>query len=230
MPMRRGTSGHAVPQLRFILATLLALLVSACDLWPRELEPLAESIAGRVSGATTAWLVGGDVVLIDVEGSPLFTEPRQILESTASDLAREAIAFTAGPLESIVITFHAGEVSDDPDRTREFIFLVLEGRPVLQPPLDFGATGPLTPEEVEAAVHRLGEGVAGERRACVLGEAQRRARAAGDPETLDRGSVESLRTMPAGTWDALDGGSRRLFLAQMITTEALFDCVGRGSG
>jgi len=214
--------------LRFALAALAALLLSACDFWPRELEPLAESVAEQVSGATTAWLVGGDVLLIDVAGSPLYAQPLPDLERSASGLADQAVAFTTGPLESIVITFHEGEVSDDPDRTREFIFLVLEGRPVLQPPLELGATGPLTAAELEAAVDRLGERASEDRRACVLGEAQERARAAGDPETLDSENVASMQIMPAATWAALDAAGRRLFLAQMIITEALFDCVSRG--
>ena len=51
------------------------------------------------------------------------------------------------------------------------------------------------------------------------------ARAAGDPETLDRANVASLETIPVLTWNALDAFGRRLFLAQVVTTEALFACV-----
>ena len=54
------------------LDALLACLLSACDLWPRDLVALAESINQQLGGQTTAWLVGGDIVVIIVEGSPVF--------------------------------------------------------------------------------------------------------------------------------------------------------------
>ena len=113
---------------------------------------------------------------------------------------------------------------------REFIFLVMEKRPVLQPYLDLDATGPLTADEIEVAIDRLdeaydqlGESLTGEYRKCVLAEAEKRAHDAGDPETLDPGSVEFL---PAEPWNKLDAFSRRIFLTQAITSKALFICAG----
>jgi len=108
---------------------------------------------------------------------------------------------------------------------REFIFLVMEKRPVLQPYLDLDATGPLTADEIEVAIDRLdeaydqlGESLTGEYRKCVLAEAEKRAHDAGDP-----GSVEFL---PAEPWNKLDAFSKRIFLTQAITSKALFICAG----
>ena len=113
---------------------------------------------------------------------------------------------------------------------REFIFLVVENRPVLQPYLDLDATGPLTAGEIEAAIDRLdvsydqlGKSLTGEYRKCVLAEAEKRAHNAGDPETLDPGSVEFLT---ADSWYALDAFSKRIILAQAIMSKALFICAG----
>jgi hypothetical protein len=198
------------------------ILVSACDFWPQDLAPLAESIEQQVSGETRALRVGGDIVLIDVSHSPLYRTARLDLEATATEIAEQAIAYVAVPLESIVITFHAGEISEDPENEHEFIFLVMDGRPVLQPQFDIDATGPLSPEEVQAAVDRLGDSFTGEQKKCVSGEVERRARAAGDPETLDPADFEFL---PAETWNELDAFGRRIFLTAAITTQALFSCV-----
>jgi hypothetical protein len=209
---------------------LAAILVSACDFWPRDLEPLAESITRQVSGETTAWLVAGDVLLINVANSPLYRATQSDLEALASDIAAQGIAYTAAPLESIAITFHEGEVSEDPDKMREYIFLVMENRPVLQPYLDVDATGPLTVDEVQAAIDRmdesydrLGKSLAGAHRKCVLAEVEKRVRDAGDPETLDPASMEFLT---AETWYGLDGFGKRLVLMQAIMTKALFVCAG----
>jgi hypothetical protein len=57
-------------RLSSVLGSLAAILVSACDLWSDELKPSAESIERQVAGDTTAWLLGGDVVVINVAGSP----------------------------------------------------------------------------------------------------------------------------------------------------------------
>ena len=127
----------------------------------------------------------------------------------------------SAPLESIVVTFHEGEISENAEQQRQFIFLVTENRPVLQPFIDEDATGPLTDDELEAAVDRLGETVTREQRVCVQGEVKQRAKAAGDPETLDPANVEFFT---AGTWDDLDAFAKRLFLAQAITSQALFAC------
>lgn len=120
----------AVLPLMLFTATLLA----GCEFWPRDLEPLAESISRQVSGETTAWLAAGDVVVIEVAGSPLYRAPEAELEAVATGIAEQAIGYIEVNLESIAITFHQGEVADDPDDMRQFIFLVMENRPVL--PLD----------------------------------------------------------------------------------------------
>ena len=206
-------------------AFLAALLLSACDFWPRDLKPLAESMTQQVSGETTVWLVAGDVVIINVAGSPLYRTTRPELEAVAIELAEQALAFAAAPLESIAITFHEGELSEDPEKMQEFIFLVTEDGPVLQPVFDTGATGPLTPDEVQAAVDRLGESLTEDQKNCILAETQRRARTAGNPETLDQASVEFLHAVSAETWNALDGFGKRIILMQAITSKAVFDCV-----
>jgi len=200
---------------------LAAVLVSACDFWPRDLEPLAESISKQVSGKATAWLVAGDVVVIDVAGSPFYGHDQPELENLATDIAEQTVAFVSVPLESIAVTFHEGEISENTEKQGQFIFLVTENRPVLQPYIDDDVTGPLTDEELEAAVDRLGESVSGEQRECVLGEVVQRAAAAGDPETLDPAGVEFLSVR---TWDDLDAFAKRLFLAQALTSKALFVC------
>lgn len=205
---------------------LLAVLVSACDFWPRNLEALAESISQQTSGEATAWLASGDVLLITVTGSPLYRAETSELEARAAGLAEQAIALVSAPLESIAITFYEHGVSDDEDETREYIFLVMDGHAVLQPYFDLEATGPLTPEEIDAAIQRLGDTLADDREACVLEEVRKRAQAAGDPELLDPASVEFLTSE---TWHALDGFGKRLMLTQAITTEALFYCLRPGS-
>ncbi len=203
-------------------ALLAALLVGACDFWPKDLEKLAESISKQVSGKTTAWLVAGDVVVIDVAGSPFYRRDQAELEAVVTDIAEQVVAYISAPLESIAVTFHEGEISENPQKQSQFIFLVMENRPVLQPFIDDDATGPLIGDELEAAVDRLGETVTWEQRECVLGEVERRARNVGDPETLDPAGVEFLA---AGSWDDLDAFAKRLFLAQAITSKALFVCV-----
>jgi hypothetical protein len=207
--------------LSFTGVLLAAILAGACDFWPRDLEPLAQSISKQVSGNATAWLVAGDVVVIDVAGSPFYRHDQQELETLATDIAEQTVAFVSAPLESIVVTFHEGEITEIAEQQRQFIFLVTESRPVLQPFIDEDATGPLTDDELEAAVDRLGETVTREQRVCVQGEVKQRAKAAGDPETLDPANVEFFT---AGTWDDLDAFAKRLFLAQAITSQALFAC------
>jgi len=218
--------------LSLTLAIMAAILAGACDRWPTELGPLAESISREVSGEANAWLVGGDVLVIDVANSPRYRAARSDLENLASGIAAQAIAYSASPLESVVITFHEGEVSDDREKMHEFLFLVLENRPVLQPNLDPGASGPLTADEIQAALDnvddahdRLGKPMTGAYRACLRAEVEKRAKAAGDPETLDPASVEFLT---AETWRPLDAFSRRLVLTQAIVSKALFTCAGEG--
>jgi hypothetical protein len=208
--------------MRFFVSMLAALLLSACHFVPDDLEPLAESIGEQVSGEATAWLVGGDVVLIDVAGSPLFGVTGPELETVAAGIAEQAIDYTDAALVSVAVTFHQGPVSDDPEKQREFIFLVSNGRPTLQPLLDFDATGPLTSEEVQALfIDPMGETLAIQDMDCIMEEVDRLTREAGDPESLDPAAVEFL---PTDSWSSLDAFGRRLVLAQAITTNALFSC------
>ena len=225
--------------LNIMLGCLAAFLLTACDFWPRNLEPLAESISQQVSGDATALLLGGDVLVIDVAGSPLYRESQARLEASATGIAEQAMASSPAPLESIAITFHEGEISDDTEKIRDFIFIVVEDRPVLQPDLDIDATGPLTAEEIQAAVEGIEKSLGSpdaplrnERRECMRREVERLARVAGDPETLDPASMEYLS---AETWNLLDAFGKRIILTQAITTQAMFDCVnpqasGRGAG
>ena len=207
------------------LLCLLAILVSGCDFWPKDLQPLADSITRQVSGETSAWLLSGDIVVINVAGSPHYRETQAELEALTTDLADQVIAFSAAQLESIVITFHEEEVSEDPKEMREFIFLVMENRPVLQLGLDVDASGPLTLDEVQTRfIDPMDEALSAEQKACVLGEVESRVQMAGDPETLDPANVELL---PTGTWNQLDSFAQRLILAQAITTKALFVCAER---
>ena len=208
--------------LSITLALLAAISVSACDLWPRDLKQFAQSISQQVSGETTAWLVAGDVMVINVASSPFYRGAQSELEALATEIAEQAIEISTAPLESIAITFYEVEVSEDPDKMREFIFLVMDNHPVLQPPLDVDATGPLTLAEVQNLfIDRLGESVTADRMDCVLKEVEKLARDAGDPEMLDPASVEFLS---ADTWSDLDAFGKRMILAQAITTSALFIC------
>ncbi len=215
-----------------IVSVLLALLLGACDFWPRDLEAFAEAIGRELSGEATAWLLGGDVVMISVAGSPVFGHTEAELEAVAEDLAGRAIESVTEPLEAVIVMFHENDMADEGDALREFVFLVLDGRPVLQVDMD-DVTGPLTDAELQAAIDRFDEAYEGpdegwtpQRRDCVLANANRRAQAAGDPESLDPVNVPSLEGVSAGTWRALDDFGRRLFLVQAVTTQAVFSCVG----
>lgn len=203
---------------------LAAILCTACDFWPKDLGPLATSISRQVSGETTAWLVSGDILIVDVANSPLYRADQSELEGVATGIAEQAVGDIEAPLESISITFHEGAVSEDPAKMREFLFLVSENRPVLQPQLDFDATGPLTPDEVQAAIGRLGDSMGEEQLACVRTEVENRAEAAGDPETLDPADYEFLT---AETWNKLDTFGKRIILVSAITSEALFACASK---
>ena len=161
-------------------------------------------------------------MVIMVAGSPFYRGTRSELEALATEIAEQAIVFSTTPLESVAITFYEGEVSEDPDKMREFIFLVMEDRPVLQPYLDVDATGPLTLGEVQALfTDRLDESLTADRMECVLTEVAKLARDTGDPETLEPARVEFLS---ADTWYGLDAFAKRMILAQAITTSALFTC------
>lgn len=217
-------------RLFIVFGFLVAILVSACDLWPNELKPLAESIEKQVCGDTTVWLLSGDVVVINIAGSASYRMPQSELKVLATGIAEQAIEHAAKSLESIAITFYEDQVSVGSDRMREFIFLVIKDRPVLQPYLPHNAAGPLTNEEIQAAIARMDQSyehleksLTGEHRECVLAELERRAQDAGDPETLDPATVEFLMSK---SWYLLDASAKRIFLAQALTSKALFSCAG----
>ena len=108
--MRSGT---------LVLYALTAILISACGFWPEELEPLAASITREVSGEATAWRLGGDVVVINVANSPLYRKDSAELQTAATDIAAQAIAFAAVPLASVSVTFHEGDVSEEAEKMRD---------------------------------------------------------------------------------------------------------------
>jgi hypothetical protein len=223
------SSNRMTRKMRFFSVKLLLLstiLIGACDLLLSELGPLADSVSQQVSGETSAWLMAGDVVVIEVAGSPLYQATQPELEAQATSIAEQAIEFTGSRLESIIITFYEAEVTDAEEQMREFFFLVMENRPVLQPYLDIDATGPLTAGEIQAAMDRLGEKLPENQRECVREELERRAHDAGDPELLDPANVNVLT---AETWNKLDAFSKRLFLSAALETEAMFACARHSS-
>ncbi len=211
---------------------LAAILTSACDILPNQLKPFEESLEQQVSGDATVWLLGGDVLVIDVVGSPSYWMQETELGGLATEIAEQAMEYAEKPLESIAITFYEGRVTDDPDKEREFIFLIMKHRPVLQPYLPRNATGPLADEEIQAAIVRMDQSyeqleksLTDEHRECVLKTLERRATDAGDPETLDPATVEFLTSE---TWYLLDASAKRIFLAQALMSEALFSCADPG--
>ena len=205
----------------FALCVVTTIGISGCDYWPEQLEPLADLIMQDVSGETTAWLVEGDVVVINVANSPLYRESLAELEAAATVIAAQAVEFMPEPLESISVTFYEGEITEEAEKSRLFVFLLEENQPVLQPLLATDATGPLTLAEIQALLVGMDELLVEERETCVLTEIQDRAKAAGDPETLDPATVEFL---PVAGWQLLDSFGKRLILAQVIATKAFFVC------
>lgn len=110
---------------------------------------------------------------------------------------------------------------------REFIFLVMDDRPVLQLGLGPDGTGPLTGDEIQAVIDRMDESyerksMTEEYRERVVQEAEKRARHAGDAATLDPARAEFLT---AETWHALDASGKRIVLAQAILSKALSACI-----
>ena len=86
----------------------------------------------------------------------------------------------------------------------------------------FDAMGPLTLAEVQANfLSFMDEPLDDRQQECVFREVEGRARAAGDPETLDPATVEFL---PADEWDRLDLSGKRIILTQAIVTKAFFVC------
>jgi hypothetical protein len=84
------------------------------------------------------------------------------------------------------------------------------------------AKGPLTLAEVRAnIIDRMDMPFEGARKECAFREIAQRAPEAGDPETLDPATVELL---PAEQWNDIGAFGRRLVLAQVIATKALFVC------
>ena len=212
----------------FVSFCLAAVLTSACDLLPNQLKPFEESLEQQLSGDATVWLLGGDVVIIDVSGSPSYRMQETELGGLATEIAEQAMEYAGKPLESIVVTFHEDRETGSSDKEREFIFLIMKNRPVLQPHLPRNATGPLTKEEIQAAIVRIDQSydqmeksLTDEHRECVLATLERRAADAGDPEDLDPATVEFLA---ADTWYLFDASGKRILLAQALVSEALFSC------
>jgi hypothetical protein len=84
------------------------------------------------------------------------------------------------------------------------------------------AKGPLTLEEVKTNLMGQTDKPFQEiRRECIDREIEKRAQAAGDPETLDPATIELLATEH---WKSVGAFGRRLLLAQAILTKALFVC------
>lgn len=212
-----------------MLGVLGAILLGGCDFWPRELDTLAESIGRQSAGEVNAWLLGGDFVVIDVARSPLSRQPRTALAAVAADFAGQAVAAVPAPLESVVVTFQLDGIGDAENPQQEFLFLLIDGRPVLQTLPDADAAGPLGASEIRAAADRLGDGVSAEQRRCLLDEAQDRADRLGDPELATVEKLEAVASLPAGTLRVLDPVSRRLLLAQAVASEALFHCLHPGA-
>ncbi|MEJ2523070.1 MAG: hypothetical protein P8080_09350 [Gammaproteobacteria bacterium] len=205
---------------------LFSLLLSACDYWPEKPGTLAGSLTEQLSADVTVWRVGGDVVLVDVANSSLYGSDAARLKIVATDIAERVVAAVERPVATVAVTFHESEVSEDVSRMREFAFLVKKGQPILQPRVSFDATGPLTLDEIQANFLSLAEAPpAEERKDCILGEIEARARAAGDPETLDPKMIEFL---PAKSWRLLDKAGRRIVLMQAITTKASLVCGSQG--
>ena len=84
-----------------------------------------------MSGEAIAWRVGKDVVVVNVANSPLYHGSPEDLETTATGLAAQAIDYCEVPLESVAVTFHEEEISEEPGAMREYIFLVRGGQPEL---------------------------------------------------------------------------------------------------
>ncbi len=76
-------------------------------------------------------LLGGDVVVIEIENSPLFDSEQEVLQGIVSGFASEAIKAAGVPLESLIMTIYRNEMTDNPENYRQFIFLVEEDQPVL---------------------------------------------------------------------------------------------------
>lgn len=209
------------------LALLFLVSLGACNFWPKDLDELSNTITEQLGGKTTAWRVGGDVVVISIEGSPAWSDSPEVLESKATGIATQAIGYVEVPLESIVITFYEDVVTDHAEKIREFIFLVVDDSPVLQPSFDLNASGPLTLDELQTLfLDGMEDVLKDENRACVLNEVELLASRYGDPETLDPAEIDYLS---ADTWQVLDGFSKRLILGQAIVTDASFTCAQRNS-
>lgn len=206
------------------LGLLMAFVLSACDWWPKELKPVAESISKQVNGEATVWLMGGDALVVYIENSQSHQGAQPALQAVASEIAELALASVSTPLESIIITFYAAKVGDAKGEMGEFIYLVQEGSAVLQPGINTSATGPLTSEEIKTFLKRLGDSVTDDQKACAQVESVKRANDAGDPDTLD---PDRLDYLPSSSWHVLDSYMKRIILTQAITTDAMFACVGR---
>lgn len=109
---------------RFLSALLIAVLLGGCHLWPKELSQLAESLTAKGYGQTKVWLLGGDVLVINVSKSTIYDAPQEKIEAAALQLAKISVESVKTPLESISVTFHQDKTFDDPAKFREFYFFV----------------------------------------------------------------------------------------------------------
>ena len=120
------------PRLKVISTCLLCtVLLAACDFWPTELRPLADSIEADVSGEVEAWLVGKNIVVINIAHSNLYQRPAEEVESKARQFAMQAAEAVEEPLESVVVMVHENETTEDESKIREFIFITADGELVL---------------------------------------------------------------------------------------------------
>ena len=89
--------------------------------------------------------------------------------------------------------------------------------------VDWEATGPLTLSQLNLnESHERFTAQSADQQKCVRNEIKARARAAGDPESLDPTTVDLL---PEKTWPRLDAEGKRIILAQAIVTKAFFECI-----
>ena len=95
-----------------------------------------------------------------------------------------------------------------------------EGTPIFS--VDLDATGPLSVAELSINYQDNSiSDFSSTQRACVTKELGERVATAGDPVLLDPTTVEFI---PEETWPELDAQGKRMILAQVIVTKALFVC------
>lgn len=97
-----------------------------------------------------------------------------------------------------------------------------------EPPLfviDRNATGPLTMAELQIHIPaNLRAQLSEKKQACWLREIESMIAQAGDPATLDPGSIEYLGNTDIEAWSELQPYMKRALVAQAITSEAITLC------